>query len=308
MQQARQLASLALLALGACAPFHDPHLDPGDSGSSGHLIVTPDDLHFSTVAGEPEQQRFMIVNELGHSTTLYGHTDADGDELAFSIPGLPPILELGAGESIEVPVRFSPPADGLFAATIRVNNAFPVRLRGDGLAAAARLQVGPKPQVPVGCKGRAELSVHNEGRVPLRLTLAEHDNPEEFELLAVEEHWIDPGEQQMIALAFRPHREGLRTASLRFHTNDPARPELWAMVEGRGEGRLEVEERHVYDGSVPSWTLAEPAEEPTVEVRIDDRRAADWHYLPESWTVQLEREPEPGSEIRLIYTPQGMCP
>ena len=140
-------------------------------------------------------------------------------------------IGLGAGDSVEVPIRFEPTSVGAKSATITVfsdDPAGPHKIRVSGSAHAPRLSLliagaGDFGRVCVGSFADEPLLLNNSGRCPLTVSAISSSSAEFVvpEVLAFP-LTIAPGDSLAAPVRFAPSSFGAKSATITVTSNDPA--------------------------------------------------------------------------------------
>lgn len=225
--------------LVACAPWapppdRDTSPTPTVPVVPDQVLVVPGALWFEVAVSDTngETRSFQVINGTGDPTSVFGHTDVDGDA-AFVVDGVAPVIDLGPGDTLEVPVRFTPTRDGAYTASITVSDTWVVSLTGQGDAARLTADSADAGEVAVGAAADLSVRLGNVGHEPLQLTILD-ESLDGFERLGDVPSTIDPGLEVPIAYRFTPDRTGAFVGLLRLETNDPDHPTFAVGVYGTG--------------------------------------------------------------------------
>jgi hypothetical protein len=223
----------------ACAPWAPPpdretSLTESVPVAPDQVLVVPDTLWFEVAVSDTngETRSFQVINGTSEATSVFGHTSVDGD-VAFVVDGVAPVVDLGPGDTLEVPVRFTPTRDGAYAASITVSDTWVVSLTGQGDAPRLTADAADAGDVPVGAAADVSIRLGNVGHEPLQLTILD-ESLDGFERLGEVPTTVDPGLEVPVAYRFTPYRTGVFVGLLRLETNDPDHPTFAVGVYGTG--------------------------------------------------------------------------
>lgn len=242
---------IASLDIVSNDPDENPlQIDLTGRGVLPEISVTPDPLDFGDVIiGSDSLQSFEIANVGGVPLVIDSLTITGADAGLFTLLNAPtlPITLAPDGDNIRLSVVFSPDSVGSKAAQFRIvnndpfNNTLLVDILGNGVEPNILIQPNPVAfdSVRVNRESTIFVQVANDGSAPLILReavllndfLAEFNFVREVELPVV----INPGGEPLsISLRFIPKVLGLRTALLRFVSNDPDSSVFDVQVNGYG--------------------------------------------------------------------------
>ncbi len=153
---------------------------------------------------------------------------------------LPQVIQ--PGESLVLPVHFSPGKPGLQTGILTVQTDDPWHGQGSiPLSATAvvpdistsveQVDFGP---TPVGKSTSSEIAIFNRGVRTLTLSSVSTEGP--FEVEGSPSMTVAPGESQTLSIGFNPFAVGPATGSLFILSDDPDRHETSLVLEGRGRG------------------------------------------------------------------------
>lgn len=226
----RLAVPLGLLGVLGCEPFGPAQPGPGSPGETGPALrAEPEVLDFGTVdvaaAADRWTLSFTLRNELGEAQTVEGLGRIWGGEARFT-SAAPPLLELGVGESVEIPVVFTPGTEGVWEAFIAPSSLIQVELRGAGAAPVARLVASATAADPVwvGCAGVLDAALLNDGSRPLSVHSLALSGSSDFTLLSTAPEVLDPGELLPIRVQFTPTVAGPQSVQVVLQSDDPAAP------------------------------------------------------------------------------------
>lgn len=254
---------MLLLALVGCEPLGPAQPGPEGPVDAGvPLRAEPSALDFGVVevesAEDTWEQSFTLTNRTGEALQVEGLTRVWGGDGRFS-SAAPPVVELEPGESVEVPVRFTPGTDGAWEAFIAPSSQFELELRGEAAAPVARLiasSAGAEP-VWVGCSGALDAALLNDGSRTLRLHTLELSGSADFTLLSELPADLEPGGLVPLRVGFTPQLPGPQSISLTLTSDDPAAPERSLTLDALGVPGSGVTEEHTYSPTVRvDWILA----------------------------------------------------
>jgi hypothetical protein len=262
---------LALLTLTAgCVASQPPPGGGEDGGGVGQGCALPPDLDFDTVAVAGESTRTLTLFNPGPAEEhleLWPITSTSGDAAAFGFVGAiaPGTLVLAPGQTVELPLRFSPTAPKDYVALLRLQSdgdchSGTVVLFGTG--ADAVLTWSPTAinfgYLTPGLRRALEVTFSNAGQTPVTLSNVA-TSLEEFELPAGSQTLSIPGatlgENRLrvpgvlkLEVGFRPAGTGQRPGGLTFDTSVRQQPRGTIPLVGYGGGRdVEVSPAPVFE-------------------------------------------------------------
>jgi HYDIN/CFA65/VesB-like, Ig-like domain/Protein of unknown function (DUF1573) len=158
-------------------------------------------------------------------------------------------IKLGAGDSVDVAIRFQPTSPGAKSATITVfsdDPAGPHNVLVSGVALAPRLSLliadsGDFGKVCVGSFADEPLILNNSGRCPLTVSSIT-SSPGEFAVPQVLAFplLIGPGESLPVPIRFAPDSPGTKSATISVVSSDPGSPHT-VVIHGEAPlGKLAV--------------------------------------------------------------------
>jgi hypothetical protein len=163
--------------------------------------------------------------------SVFSIASSSTEFLAPSVLSYP--LVVGAGDSIEIPIRFQPASFGAKFATIAVTSddlAGPKLIRLSGTAPAPRLftmlaDTGDFGNVCLGAFADEPLTVGNAGHCTLNVTSITSSSGE-FQIPSVHAFpfTIAPGTSIEVPIRFRPTAHGAQSAIITITSDDPAGP------------------------------------------------------------------------------------
>lgn len=212
-----------------------PVLDLAATGVAGAPtleVVVPDDGNFGEVCLGSFVDRPVIVTNRGPCPlTIWQVTSSSPDFLPPGVAFYP--LVVGAGDSVELPVRFQPSVLGPATATLTIVSDDPagdrhVELRGT--APAPRLvlalpDAGSFGDVCVDRFGDQTLTLANAGRCTLTVSAVSSSSPE-FGVPEVDAYplTVAPGVAVELPVRFAPTSFGTKSATLTVTSDDPGGP------------------------------------------------------------------------------------
>ncbi|MFH1468374.1 MAG: choice-of-anchor D domain-containing protein [Pseudomonadota bacterium] len=218
--------SLLTLLFAACSDYgvhnNNPTEDPYPS-----LAVRPPELFFADVPQEEREEQALTLLNRGDARLHIDELRITGSD-AFSLEDDDLSFELGPGEHVTLPVRFSPGAEiDEGALEIVSDDPYgPVRsvdLQGTGLF--PRLEVDPAEydygEVVLDCGWEKTFTLRNAGEALLRISAVAHSGSGyslvQAPPLPVE---LEPGGEAEVVLGFNPLDEGEAEGTLLFETNE----------------------------------------------------------------------------------------
>ncbi len=252
---------LAVALLCACDPLASYHGAPtidAKEDAEALLVVHPTSLDFGTVpvTGESVVRVLNLENPSQTDLIVYGHDQPSGlygDDTSVFRFDTAPLVPLAPGESISVPVHFSPHTDGIWEAALEVNpGGQSILIRGAGSAPV--IGVGPTetPVAPIGCTVSTSMRIANQGSAALELDAIALDDPWDAWGLDTSAlpATIAPGSTLTVQADFTPRYAddtyGARPANATIHSNDPAAPQAPVPLYGEAEQLTLVRENFTY--------------------------------------------------------------
>ncbi|HKO56797.1 MAG TPA: IPT/TIG domain-containing protein [Thermoanaerobaculia bacterium] len=184
----------------------------------------------------------------GQSLQVTGVINSGNGDFTAIAPSGPQTVT--AGSSVNYTVTFDPTLPGQRTGTVRFTTNDPARptidvqVCGTGSAPPSANIVGPAPPCPagasatVGTQASITITVQNNaapGSGPLTVTGAIFANAAEFPTVApAGQQTLNPGQQLPFTVTFQPTSVGIKNGTVRFTTNDPARPVIDVPVCGTG--------------------------------------------------------------------------
>ncbi|MEQ9497583.1 MAG: choice-of-anchor D domain-containing protein [Deltaproteobacteria bacterium] len=222
-------------------------------GQGPQFAVQPESITFGVQRDVDTYNRPLLLVNAGttpvqvESVTLQG-----APELGLGVlPALP--ARLGAGESLLVPVTFSPTAIGEYSGTVTVTSDDPSATMIDvpvigGLAdriceidaATQQLNFG---QLPPGFRRQLTAQLTNIGFDTCTISSAAFRAPVDPAFTLLNPPWpatLNPGEQLSLAFEYTPTDRVESKANFTMQTTDPVFPERHLSLIGTGAGTLEV--------------------------------------------------------------------
>ncbi|MDZ7343505.1 MAG: choice-of-anchor D domain-containing protein [candidate division KSB1 bacterium] len=226
------------------------------------IIAGVDSVDFGAVAVGSTAQRLARVWNDGNcpagidSLRIVG---VDAIVFAAEVTGLPKTL--GHGDTLEIPVRFSPDDDGTHRATLLVFYDHPqiktlaIALLGVAGCGSPRI-AGPDSllfdSTTIGKSTQKTLTLQNASACVLRLTAVQIAGPDSlaFATTARLPITVAPQQEAHFDVSFLPRRLGSHTATLLIHSNDPTRTILPITLFGEGQtttcvAHIEVDTREL---------------------------------------------------------------
>jgi hypothetical protein len=157
-------------------------------------------------------------------------------------------IKLGAGDSIDIPIRFAPLALGLKAGTITILSNDPasphiVRVRGDAPAPRLSIAIADSGNFGKVCVGRfadEPLALNSNGQCPVTVfavtATAPFQAPEVLSFPLV----IGPGDSLALPIRFAPTGFGPAAGTITVTSNDPGSPHTVKVSGDAPAGRLVV--------------------------------------------------------------------
>jgi hypothetical protein len=190
----------------------------------------------------------LTINNGGSGTLLIQNiVSSSPDFLTPSVLSYP--IELGAGDSVEVAIRFQPTSAGATSATITVfsdDPAGPHDVPVSGVAHAARLSLliaddGDFGRVCLGSFANESLILNSSGPCPLTVSgitssSAEFLVPQVLAFPLV----IGPGDSLPVPIRFAPTSFGAKSATISVVSDDPSSPHTVAVEGDAPSGQLVV--------------------------------------------------------------------
>lgn len=241
------LVSALLGALtSACTP------ENGVKSLYPEIVVSPANLDFGDVVVDYSGTMDLEIKNSGRKALTLSSIDFDGpSERAFDVGDFDPVVE--AGDTLAVPISFTPPTYLAYTDTILVQSDDPenpevvVRLFGEGVD-------GEKPDIALSSEsldfGTVSMgesvplffSVLNEGEGDLVIDTAslEGDGADNFSLLyPLEGQTVTGGSTFSTAIIYTPTEEAGDNATLTITSNDPDEPNLEVVLLANGGGDYE---------------------------------------------------------------------
>lgn len=174
-------------------------------------------------------------------------TSSSPDFLSPSVLSYP--IKLGAGDSVEVAIRFKPTSVGAKTATITIVSDDPAgshHVRVSGVAPTPRLSLltansGNLGKVCTGAFADAPLILNNSGHCPVTVSGITSSSPDflapqvlSFPLL------IDPGDSLPVPVRFAPSSLGAKSATITVTSSDPSSPHTITVNGEAPSGKLAV--------------------------------------------------------------------
>ncbi|OQY26586.1 MAG: hypothetical protein B6244_13155, partial [Candidatus Cloacimonetes bacterium 4572_55] len=211
-------------------------------GAATSLLFSDTDLRFSpTPIGGSDEQSFTIDNISDHTVTLNPDflLDPFGGQFQMVAPIQFPVY-LYAGQTLTVTLRFIPQNVGEIQSVMTVysdDEIVPeqqINLSGTGQGAlfSAEIDEYDFGNVQIGETARTEVSISNDGNIPL-LIIETEIFPDAFGF-QLEQEPIDPGETASLSLSFSPDGTGDFSGTFQIESNDPFNPLFEIILQGTG--------------------------------------------------------------------------
>src|SRR5438105_2069051 len=180
----------------------------------GILSVAPATLDFGDVALGREQTRQIALRNTGLVSMTVAHLDQFQDP-AFEVTGLP--ATLGPGGSLQVSVRYRPPALGTNERMLRIgtdspaSNGADIELRGHAVRGLATLSGDTFDFGPVVVNETAAqdlLVTNNDGHAETAIAIAPPRDASVFSVAPGGEQALPADQSMIVRLQFRPDRLG----------------------------------------------------------------------------------------------------
>jgi photosystem II stability/assembly factor-like uncharacterized protein len=220
---------------------------PGQLGVN--ISVAPGSLDFGSVnVGQSSKQTITITNLPNSTAPLIGSVGSLS--APFSVVSGGGAFNLAVGQTLAVPVQFSPTAAGPASATLSIahnatnqSNPANVFLTGIGVGTnVSGISVTPTAQdygnVKVNKSKTASFKVTNTGKGDLFILYSKIRGPD-GSMFAItsgrgSKH-LNPGKSLTIKVAFKPVSTGSKSASLEITSNDSVTPTVNIPLSGTGE-------------------------------------------------------------------------
>jgi Abnormal spindle-like microcephaly-assoc'd, ASPM-SPD-2-Hydin/Kelch motif len=230
---------------------NQPNFDVTATGSLGNgslEVVVPDSGSFGQVCvGSFRDLSLMLNNNEPCNLTVFSITSSSAEFLAPTVLTYP--LVIGAGDSLEVPIRFAPSAIGPAFGQITITSddpASPAIIDLTGSAPAPRLVTifadsGKFGNVCLHSFADKPLGLANAGGCTLVVTGITSSSAE-FVLpsVLVFPFTVAPGTAIDVPITFAPTKLGAATATITVFSNDPAGPHLVDVSGFTPSGHLSV--------------------------------------------------------------------
>jgi len=284
-----------ILLLAACEPI-GPGSGVPDRGivepGSGTLSVDRSRIDYGelSVLDDGYAVELLQVRNTGDATLVVaGLNWIAGDDAFFS--NAPALVELDAGQTLDVAVTFEPTTDGAFEAVIFPNGVVEVALTAEATAPVARLLESEEDlgSVPVGCTGGTSLALINDGSEDLEIEDLELAGGTAFSLVGEVPSSLAPGEHALFEVRFDPLSGGTQESSVTLTSNDPANPTLGLTLGALGVPGEAVRETLSYvpkqsvdmlfvvdSGSTMGAHLSSAREHATTLFQALDSLGTDW--------------------------------
>jgi photosystem II stability/assembly factor-like uncharacterized protein len=242
-----ETATIRIISNDAGAPILDLAAT-GTGGTASLEVAVPDNGDFGEVCLHSFVDRKLVLNNRGPCTLrVFGITSSSS---AFIPPGVTSYpLVVGAGDSLELPIRFAPGSFGPASATLTITSndpASPRSVRVFGSAPAPRLvlaiaDAGNFGEVCVGSFRDEPLTLSNSGRCPLTVTgitssSAEFLPPDISTYPLV----IAAGTSVQVEIRFQPTSFGPKFARLTVASDDPGGPRSVDVSGNAPSGKLAI--------------------------------------------------------------------
>lgn len=275
----------------------------------------------STPVGSPVRRTVQITNS-GRVDMTLDSIVVQPASVGFSLR-TEPFPSLPSQATVDVAVEFSPQADGVQSAHLRLfspdvsGGSVDVPLSGEGLA--PRFEVSPLADigfdfdtVELGTSERRTLSMLNRGRADLQVETQVIG--ESFTVSGDSVVVIEPGGRHDVSLVFKPRYEGPVAARLLLQSNDPSMPSVELPLKGRAQvtpPKIEVlNSSPIQFGSVP---VGRPSREQlllwnrggspfTARLELDQSIGGDGEFTLQTSAVLLQ--PGESGKVELTFQPK----
>jgi len=222
----------------------------GDNGNGQPVTgisVTPLFIFYGSVAVDSTVSRTVIVRN-GSSSTISGSANISGSGFRLLTSPLALPLQIAAGDSAEVTVRFTPDRVTDYVATLGITlnnqNQPAIPLNGAGRAstsASATINVQPQPLdfgvLRTGETDTRALTVLNQGSGTLTVfNIVSGESAFSLQNRAESSFDLGPGENKRIQIVVSPTRRGKITGTLTIQSNDAQNPNFPVTVQVDVEG------------------------------------------------------------------------
>ncbi|MGE5764790.1 MAG: choice-of-anchor D domain-containing protein [Mycobacterium leprae] len=207
-----------------------------DSGDSGEVCL-----------GSFVDKGLVLVNSGDCPLHIFGVSSTLAHFMVPAVVSYP--LTVGAGDSIELPIRFEPTAFGPASATLTIfsdDPAGPATVFVTGTAPPPRLSVSIADSrdfghVCVGSFRDEPLTLANSGRCPLTISSVTSPSPE-FVVAEVDAYplVVAPGTAIELIIRFQPTSFGPKTATITVTSDDPGGPRTLAVSGEAPSGTVAV--------------------------------------------------------------------
>jgi len=241
-----ETATIRIISNDPTAPFVDVPVT-GIPGAGQVATVIADGGDFGNVCLGSFADEVLTINNSGDCLLSISGILTSPGFLPPSVVTYP--LQVGPGDSIDVPVRFQPTASGTISGTITIFSDDPaspasVSVSGTGRTPKANLVIadsGNFGRVCVGSFADQPLLVTNSGHCALTVTGITSNSPDFLVPLVLSYPiTIGPGDALPVPIRFQPTRFGPKSATITVASDDPASP-LSVNVSGDAPpGRLAV--------------------------------------------------------------------
>ncbi len=228
-----------------------PSLDllaTGSGGAGALELAIADSGDFGAVClGSFVDRPLVLVNDGPCRLHVTDVTAAPADFVAPAVLSYP--LTIGAGDAVELPIRFQPTVLGAHAGTITVTSDDPagprtIRVSGTAPAPALALVIADSGHFGKVCRGYfadQPLTLANSGRCPLTVTAISSSSPE-FVAPTVAPYplVIGGGGSLSVPIRFAPDHHGRAHATITVISDDPAGPRTVVVCGDAPTGKLAV--------------------------------------------------------------------
>ncbi|HXF03843.1 MAG TPA: choice-of-anchor D domain-containing protein [Blastocatellia bacterium] len=204
------------------------------------IEVNPATVDFGPVVVGQKTQKSITVRNTG--TGPLGVTGVAVSDPQFSLSSPTAPFTVDPGKEQAMLIEFQPTTPGVKTATLTVTGTDPTRptasvtLRGEGIAAVARIEVSVQAldfgAVLPGHSSERMLTLKNTGTAPLIISAAATNNPQFTVVSPTIPLTIPPGGQQTLTLRFTLMGKGLQTGTLTITSNDPEKPMITISLSG----------------------------------------------------------------------------
>lgn len=204
------------------------------------MEVTPTTVDFGPVVVGQKTQQSVTVRNTGTGPLEVTGVAVSDPQFSLSSPTAPFTVDPGKEQAMLI--EFQPTTPGEKTATLTLTSTDPTRptasvtLRGEGIAAVARIEVSAQAldfgAVLPGRSSDRMLTLKNTGTAPLIISAASTTNPQFTIVSPTIPLTIPPGGQQTLTLRFTLTGKGSQTGTLTITSNDPEKPVMTISLSG----------------------------------------------------------------------------